>query len=158
KTNILTIACAIVLSMGLGFGTTTAKAADQPAPAAAPAADAAATPPADASAAPAADASAAAPAATPTPDAAAVAAAENATKPVENPYGLGHLWLNGDWVAKTVFVLLAIMSGGTWYLFVLKFLDQNRIMGQAKVAERRFWSAANLQDGIDKLGKNSIFR
>jgi len=61
-------------------------------------------------------------------------------------------------VARTVIVILAIMSAGTWYIFVMKYLEQTRVLNQAKVAERRFWTAANLGDGIEKLGKNSVFR
>ncbi len=148
KTKILTIAFAIVLSLGAAM-TSHAFAADAAAPAAA---DAAAAP----AAAPAADA-AAAPAGA--PDAATIAAAAaGTTQTVENPYGLGSLWGKGDFVARTVIVLLAIMSAGTWYIFVMKYLEQTRVLNQAKVAERRFWTAANISDGIEKLGKNSVFR
>jgi biopolymer transport protein ExbB len=31
-------------------------------------------------------------------------------------------------------------------------------MGQSKTTEKKFWTAANLEDGIDKLGKNNVFR
>jgi biopolymer transport protein ExbB len=32
------------------------------------------------------------------------------------------------------------------------------MLGQAKQVERRFWSSNNLNEGIDKLAKNSVFR
>jgi biopolymer transport protein ExbB len=156
NTKILTIAFAIVLS--LGVASSHAYAADAAAPAA-PAADAAApaAPAADATAAPAADATATATPGQPTA-AEIAAAAAGTTQQVENPYGLGRLWGQGDFVARTVIVILAIMSAGTWYIFVMKYLEQTRVLNQAKVAERRFWTAANLGDGIEKLGKNSVFR
>ena len=149
NTKILTIAFAIVLSMGAAFSQANAQAPAPDATTAAPAADAAAAPAADATA-PAADATAA-----PT-DAAAEAAATQTT--VANPYGLGELWKTGGFVARGTLGLLVIMSAGTWYIFVTKYLEQARVLGQAKTAERRFWTAANLEDGIEKLGKNSVFR
>jgi biopolymer transport protein ExbB len=97
---------------------------------------------------------AAAPAAAPAIDAPAAAPAA----PKESPYGLVPLWKNGDFVIRAVIVLLGIMSAGTWYIFITKYLEQARVLGQAKTVERRFWSSNNLNEGIDKLPKNSVFR
>jgi len=97
---------------------------------------------------------AAAPAAAAAPD---INAPEAAAAPA-NPYGLGQLWLKGDFVARAIIVLLAIMSVGTWYIFFMKYWEQARMLGQAKQVERRFWSSNNLNEGIDKLAKNSVFR
>jgi biopolymer transport protein ExbB len=118
------------------------------------------------SAQPAPDASA--PAATaPAPDAAAPAdaappaegaAPNTTTASVENPYGLKALVTTGDFVSHGVLILLLIMSFGTWYIFVTKFVEQAKLLGQAKKTERQFWTAANLEEGIDKLGKNNVFR
>src|SRR5438105_9423817 len=97
------------------------------------------------------------------PDAAAPAAtaAANIATPsanVKNPYGLEALVANGDWVSHTVLGLLLVMSLGTWYIFVTKYVEQARLMSQAKTTEKKFWTAANLEEGIDKLGKNNVFR
>src|SRR4029077_12835478 len=104
---------------------------------------------------PAPDAAATAPA----PDAAAPPAAAGAGEPgtaqVENPYGLGALIENGDFVSHGVLFILALMSLGTWYIFVTKYWDQARLMGQAKDTKKKFWTAAILEDGIDKLAKNN---
>ncbi|MBI3676627.1 MAG: MotA/TolQ/ExbB proton channel family protein [Proteobacteria bacterium] len=81
-----------------------------------------------------------------------------APAPKANPYGLGALWSGGDFVAKTVIVLLGVMSIGTWYIFFMKFFEQSRMLGQAGQVEKRFWSSNNLNEGIDKLAKNSVFR
>jgi biopolymer transport protein ExbB len=135
KANTLTIAIAFVFFLlSIGAGHVSAQ-----------------TPP------PAPDAAATAPAA---PDAAAPPAGpgEPGTAQVENPYGLGALVENGDFVSHGVLAILALMSLGTWYIFVTKYWEQARLMGQAKVTEKKFWTAANLEDGIDKLAKNNVFR
>ena len=103
--------------------------------------------------------------AAPAGQAAAPAAAPPVTPPATdeeatqaNPYGLGQLWAKGDFVARGVIILLAVMSVGTWYIFFMKYWEQSRMLGQAKQVERRFWSSNNLNEGIDKLAKNSVFR
>ena len=47
------------------------------------------------------------------------------------------------------------MSAGTWYIFITKFIEQQRILGQAKTVEKKFWTSATLNEGIDKLPKTS---
>jgi len=61
-------------------------------------------------------------------------------------------------VSKGILFILAVMSLGTWYIFVTKYWEQARVLGQAKTTEKKFWTAANLEDGIEKLGKNNVFR
>jgi biopolymer transport protein ExbB len=98
-------------------------------------------------------------AAQPAPAAAPEAPAADAAKPTgENPYGLYQLWANGDLVARSTIILLAIMSIGTWYIFFMKFWEQSRMLSQAKIVEKKFWASANLNEGIDTLPKNSVFR
>ena len=140
----LTIAAALVIFL---MGAGTADAQDAAAPPADPAATAA---PADA--APAPD-----PFGAPAPDVAAPSLAPE-TAVVENPYGIQHLWEEGDAVSKGILFILAVMSLGTWYIFVTKYWEQARVLGQAKATEKKFWTAANLEDGIEKLGKNNVFR
>jgi biopolymer transport protein ExbB len=137
----LTIAAAIVAMTSLSA---VAPVFAQAAPAA-PAADAAA--PAAAPAAPA-DAPAA-----PSSAAAKVNAADQST-----PYGLAHMVENGDWISRTILGVLVIMSAGTWYIFFTKWIEQQRIMGQAAQVEKKFWTSATLNEGVDKLPKTSIFR
>ena len=119
----------------------------------APAAEAPAAPAADAAAAPAADAAA------PAAPAAAPAAAEAVSDaPVPNQYSLGHLWSEGDWISKAILLSLAIMSAGTWYIFFTKWVDQQRILSQASAVEKKFWTSATLNEGVEKLPKGSVFR
>ncbi len=58
----------------------------------------------------------------------------------------------------TVLALLVIMSAGTWYIFFMKFVEQSRILTQARTVEKRFWTSGTLAEGVDKLPKNSMFR
>jgi biopolymer transport protein ExbB len=134
----LTIAAAIVLITGLGLGS--AFAQNTPAPDAAPAAAAPASPDA---AAPTDSSKAAA----------AIAQGEQAT-----PYGLAHIWQTGTLVSKFIIIVLGIMSAGTWYIFITKFIEQQRILNHSKLVEKKFWAAATLNEGIDAMPKNSLFR
>ncbi len=115
-----------------------------------------ATPPASTTAAPDA-----APAAT--PPAAPVVTPPAPNKPQtsadqDNPYGLMDIIHKGNPVSLGVLALLGIMSVGSWYIFFVKYFEQSRILGQARSVERRFWSSGTLNEGIDKLPKNSMFR
>jgi biopolymer transport protein ExbB len=77
---------------------------------------------------------------------------------VSNPYGLGALWKNGDFVARFVLLLLVIMSMGSWYIMVTKFLEQARANRRAKSADEQIWSAPTLADGAKQLEEASPFR
>ncbi len=145
----LTIAAAIVLISGLFAGSTLAQTAPA-SPTAAPAAPSMAGP-----AAPGAPA--AAPAAAPAPQVSAPAPAKPAGAE-QSPYGLAHIWSTGTLITKGVMILLAVMSAGTWYIFFMKYFEQSRILSQARTVERRFWTSGTLNEGIDKLPKNSMFR
>ena len=134
----LTIAAAIVLITGLGLGSAFAQSAPAPdAPAAAaPASPDASAPPADSA-----------------KTAAAIAQGEQAT-----PYGLTHIWETGTLVSKFIIVVLAIMSAGTWYIFITKFIEQQRVLNHSKLVEKKFWAAATLNEGIEAMPKTSLFR
>ncbi len=116
----------------------------------APAATAPAAAP-DASAPPAA--TAAAPDAAPT----AAASAEPATEDAENPYGLGALWKNGDFVARGTLSILVIMSIATWYIMITKYFQQARLFSAGRQANKQFWTAPSVAEGANKLSKKSVF-
>jgi biopolymer transport protein ExbB len=151
-------AVAMIGAMAIG------QASAQTTPAAAPAAPVAAPAATDPMAAPAATDPAAAPAAemtTTESNAAAMDAANAAgeeTTEVMNPYGLEALWAQGDFVAKGTLVILVIMSFGTWFILVVRLVDQNTLFKHAKTAAAGFWSAANLKEGMSKLEPASAFR
>ena len=80
------------------------------------------------------------------------------TEAVENPYGLGALWKNGDFVARFVLILLVIMSMGSWYIMISKFVEQLRANRRAKLADAQLWSAPSLAEGAKLLDEASPFR
>ncbi|MBB2928649.1 MotA/TolQ/ExbB proton channel family protein [Paraburkholderia silvatlantica] len=77
---------------------------------------------------------------------------------VTNPYGLGALWKNGDFVARFVLLLLVVMSMGSWYIMITKFFEQFRANRRAKSADERLWSAPSLTEGAKQLDESSPFR
>lgn len=97
-----------------------------------------------------------APAAAPAP--APFSAAKPAVEKVENPYGLKALWAEGDVVAKTTLVIMVIMSIGTWYIMVSKLVELSKIGRQAKAAEKSFWAAPSVAQGVESLKEQSPFR
>ena len=122
---------------GSGAAATPAPGADAPAPQAAAPADAAPAP------APAAEA--------PPADAPPKA-------PEGNPYGLGALWANGDFIARGVLLIMVFMSLGTWYIMITKFFEQARVMNAAKQVMSDFWTKGSIKDGAAALPANSTFR
>ena len=96
--------------------------------------------------------------ATATPAVGIVAVAPKAPEPAANPYGLESLWKTSDAVAKVVLLLLLIMSVGSWYILVVKLLEQAKMGRQAKAAAKDFWTAGTVQQGATALEANSAFR
>jgi biopolymer transport protein ExbB len=81
-----------------------------------------------------------------------------ATESVDNPYGLEALWKGSDAITKTVLVILLSMSIGSWYIIVVKLLEQAKIGRQAKKTTDNFWSAGSVQQGAENLEGSSPFR
>ncbi|HEX5462374.1 MAG TPA: MotA/TolQ/ExbB proton channel family protein [Steroidobacteraceae bacterium] len=77
---------------------------------------------------------------------------------VNNPYGLAGMWNSGDIVARGVIILLLIMSLMSWYIILTKLWDQRRLKQSARAAEKQFWSAPSVKDGVDRLKKGDNFR
>ena len=99
----------------------------------------------------------AAPAAAPA-DQAVPPPAPATSETVNNPYGLGALWKNGDFVARFVLILLVIMSMGSWYIMITKFFEQYRANRRAKSADEQLWTAPSLAEGAKLLDESSPFR
>ena len=137
-----TLVLAIGLIAGLSLASTSfAAKPKEAAPAAAPSA-----------AAPAPET--AAPVAAPVPAADAAPAGEHD----DNPYGLGALWAQGDVVAKGTLLILVLMSMGSWYVIITKFLEQSKAAKFAAAAQATFWKASSLRQGADGLAEDSPFR
>ena len=80
------------------------------------------------------------------------------TEVVENPYGIEALWRQGDFVARGTLIILMIMSVGSWYIGIIKVLEQKRMLKDAKEADDKFWHAHSVQEGVAALGEDSAFR
>ncbi|MBK0392303.1 MotA/TolQ/ExbB proton channel family protein [Ramlibacter algicola] len=141
--RILVAAATLALST---LGAPIAQAQAQTAPAAAAASGAAP----EASAAPAAASAAVAPA--------SGQPAAKSAEALDNPYGIEALWKGSDIVARSVLILLAIMSAGSWYILVTKLLEQTRLNRAARTAQTKFWQQGTLRDGVNSLEKNSAYR
>jgi biopolymer transport protein ExbB len=115
--------------------------------ASAPAATAAAS-----DAAPAA--AAASPAAAPAP----IADATTVKETVDNPYGLGALWAQGDFVARFVLVLLVLMSLGSWYILVTKLWESFKMSSEARTMRKTFFKSVSLNEGVKNLKDGGAFR
>ena len=81
------------------------------------------------------------------------------TLTTDNPYGIEALWTQSDYVGKGVFVILIVMSLWSWLVMINKWLDQRMLRKVANEAEKSFWTAGSIQEGVAKLkGKVNPFR
>ena len=84
----------------------------------------------------------------------------DAAAATDNPYGLVAFLRDGDLVQRTVFGILLFMSLYSWFVIITKALDQRVLRKYALTAEKDFWAASNLQDGLARLkgGDENAFR
>jgi biopolymer transport protein ExbB len=94
----------------------------------------------------------------PAPATAAGADQGNGTEAVDNPYGLAALWKTGDVVSHATLVILAIMSLGTWYIMVSKYIEQAILFSAGKKASTEFWKTNSVPEGVQRLKETSPFR
>ena len=100
-----------------------------------------------------------------TPPAAAAAQAASQKKPAstdaaspDNPYGIEALWKGSDNVARSVLVILAIMSAGSWYILITKLLEQMKMNRHARTVDQKFWAQPTVSAAANALEKNSAYR
>jgi len=77
---------------------------------------------------------------------------------VDNPYGLGALWAQGDFVARGTLLILVIMSMGSWYIFVTKLWESLGMSAEAKVASRDFFKKTKLAEAMTSLKEGGAFQ
>jgi len=85
-----------------------------------------------------------------------LAAASNAAPATE--FGIGPAIQQGGAITVFIIVVLAIMSVGSFYILITKWLEQHRIFSQYKNVRSTFWRANTLSEGATKLEKNSAWR
>ena len=77
---------------------------------------------------------------------------------VDNPYGLGALWAQGDFVARGTLLSLVLMSMASWYILVTRLAASLKLSAEARSVRQRFFKAATLSAGVATLGAGSAFR
>src|ERR687894_907574 len=81
-----------------------------------------------------------------------------AAPPAENPYGLVPALQQGGIIAISVFIILVIMSIGTFYIMFTKLMQQQKIINQGKKVRASFWNSPNLREAATKLEQKSAYR
>ncbi len=77
---------------------------------------------------------------------------------VDNPYGLGALIANGDWISRGTLLILILMSMGSWYILVTKLYESIKLSSEAKAAQRGFFKSKSLKEASQGLKQGSAFR
>ena len=65
--------------------------------------------------------------------------------------GIFHVWTQGDWVTRSVFAALILMSVASWVVILIKALAVMQAKRQAARVES-FWHSADMAEGLAKLG------
>src|ERR1700741_911802 len=87
------------------------------------------------------------------------AAAANGAAPAGAPqFGFIEALKEGGIIAWLTLGVLVLMSVGSWYIFFVKLIDQNRIIREGRRARTVFWQSANLRDAANKLDKTGASR
>jgi biopolymer transport protein ExbB len=70
---------------------------------------------------------------------------------MNSQFGLMNVWSQGDWVTKTVALLLLAMSLASWMVIIIKTLDIFKYKRLAAEAEG-FWHSEDFSKGVSQLG------
>jgi len=70
---------------------------------------------------------------------------------MDSQFGLVSLWAQGDWVTRSVVILLLVMSLASWTVIAVKSLEILRIKRLSARAES-FWHSADFAEGLANLG------
>ena len=79
----------------------------------------------------------------------------------QNKFGFMEALMPGgkpNYISITTVVILAIMSFGTFFILITKWIEQKKIMNQYNSMRSTFWRAPSLREGSAKLEKNSAWR
>jgi biopolymer transport protein ExbB len=73
-------------------------------------------------------------------------------------YGIGPALQQGGVITISVFVILVIMSLGTFYILFTKLMQQQKIIAQGRKVRASFWNSPNLREAATKLDAKSAYR
>ena len=76
----------------------------------------------------------------------------------QNKFGFAEALQQGGFIAYATVVILGVMSFGSFFILITKWIEQNKILKQYKDVRGNFWRAATLKEGAAKLEKNSAWR
>ncbi len=76
----------------------------------------------------------------------------------QNKFGFVEALQQGGFIAYATVSILGIMSFGSFYILMTKWVEQSKIMRQGRDVRASFWRAPSLRDGANKLDKNSAWR
>ncbi|MBX9728572.1 MAG: MotA/TolQ/ExbB proton channel family protein [Sphingopyxis sp.] len=88
----------------------------------------------------------------------AAASAEAAAAAAAAQFGFMAAMEQGGPVAWSTLAVMVIMFVGSLYILFTKLFEQNKIMKQGRDMQASFWRANSLEEGANKLEKNSAFR
>jgi biopolymer transport protein ExbB len=71
-----------------------------------------------------------------------------------NPYGMAAMWAQGDWVIKSVALLLLIMSIASWYVIITRSIRLYRLRKNVGAVDK-FWHTHSFAEGLQVLGKDT---
>ncbi len=77
---------------------------------------------------------------------------------VTNPYGLDALWYGGDFIARGTLIILILMSSISWYIIVIKVVEQQKLVKLSKTVQKTFWKSTSLDSAIEEFKKDSVFK
>ncbi len=70
---------------------------------------------------------------------------------MESQFGIAHVWAQGDFVTRSVAILLLLMSVASWAVIVIKTLALLRLKKQTRLAHD-FWHSEYFAVALNKLG------
>lgn len=73
-------------------------------------------------------------------------------------FGIWNALNEGGIISWSVFIILVIMSIGSFYIMFTKLLQQQKIINQGNKVRASFWNAANLKEASTKLEAKSAYR
>jgi biopolymer transport protein ExbB len=76
----------------------------------------------------------------------------------QNKFGFKEALEQGGFIAYATVVILGIMSFGSFYILITKFIEQQKILNQGRDVRNNFWRANTVKEGGPKLGKNTAYR
>ena len=76
----------------------------------------------------------------------------------QNKFGFKEALEQGGFIAYATVVILGIMSFGSFYILITKFIEQQKILNQGRDVRNNFWRANTVKEGGAKLGKNTAYR